>query len=977
MEYEIDRSWNGSCLGVDRERKCDRHPPPAQAPLTVWVKLKSGAPGVPGNAYAQGFLATPSAQLAGLSDLQASINRPRNDLSGLVTGPGRVALAPNDPEREIRRWLSLEFNPMNDAQSAALINRLRNSPWFESVEIAIDARVQLLAPTLDELSNYNTLDAHKYQYAFTHLNVPNALGITQGRALVAAIDGGVKASHLDLDSNLRLQHVASNESGADQNHVGYSYNLTNMDQGITPAHGMHVIGIMAAELNSTGATPTTGSGTVGMCPKCGVGTTRTTGRGSHVAGDLLYFRSSGATAVNLSFGLDQGNLSGDLATLNNRDVALIAAAGNGGSRAVDHPANVSTVYAIGATDEVAKPWLELNYIQPGWSAYRRHPQVGSTKVTQRCTGASGSGEQCGTNLGSKIAFMAPGVRVLSTTDRVYIPLPTLDGSCPFNDPQKCHVPPGGNNIGSNGTLSTIAAVGTYVANLGLPNTSNFNQYGTITGTSMAAPHITGLMGLLRSANPLLATIGGQGGDELGDALAFGASPLIDPVCTASGSNICGAGIPNAEGALKRVMGTVNGAVLYNRLTPMFELATDTTAIIESGTKKAGQPIDNSESWLYTSSPQVAMAGISGDLYFADDRSGTRDFGTYHQQIYKAAYTPASGTNHVVPDSQYRHRLWGAGAGTAQLPWAPFYVFSTENAPAGTTLVPLYRMAQKCFTIRKHYYTVSDSDRNNLMGLASTPYANGCPSVNQLLPQIGYFYEGVEGYIFSPTSTQPAGTVALYRGRKNAGTNSSWALFTSVDQSIRFSAFSDQVQLLGYVYPTVNWNGSQASLQDQDGDGLSDAFEITAGLNEQTANSDCDGSPDGAEFPLAGVSNSDPMGSNACADLRVSKTTGAGIATLTAAHPIGPSSASSVTVEIDIPASTPDIAAPFLQSVPSGWTCPLDKPDRPNKYICTRTSGVWSVGSSAQFVINQQNYSIGQARITATTPDPEMANNFVN
>jgi subtilisin family serine protease len=975
MEYEIDRSWNGSCLSVDRERECDRHPPPAQAPLTVWVKLKSGAPGVPGNAYAQGFLSTPSAQL-GLSDLQNSINRPRHDLPGLVTGPGRTPLALHDPEREARRWLSLQFEPMNAAQSEALVRRLRNSPWFESVEIATDARVQLLAPTLDELSNYNTVDAHKHQYALTHLNVPNALGITLGRALLAAIDGGVKAAHLDLDSNLRLQHVAVNDSGADQNHVGYLDDLSAMNTGVTAGHGTHVIGIMAAELNSTGATPTTGSGTVGMCPKCGVGTIRT-GRPSHTVGDLHYLRSSGATAVNMSFQLE-GDIDANLATLNNRDVAVVAAAGNSGYRTVDYPAGAPTVYAIGATDEVAKPWLELNYVQPSWPAYRRHPQVGSTKVTQRCTGAGtgipGSGEQCGTNLGAKIAFMAPGVRVLSTLDRVYTPLPNLLGPCPDGDnAQKCHLPPASNNMGSNGTLSSNSTVGTYVSNLGLPST--FNQYGTITGTSMAAPHITGLVGLLRSANPLLASIGGQGGDELGNALAFGAAAVSDPICTAGGSNICGAGIPNAEAALKRVMGTVNGVVLNNRLTPMFELATDGAAVVENDTKKAGQPINSSTSWLYTSSPQVAMAGISGDLYYTDDLSGIRDFGTYHQQIYKAAYTPASGTNHVVADSQYRHRLWGAGAGTAQLPWAPFYVFSTENAPAGTTLVPLYRMAQKCFTIRKHYYTISDSDRNSLMGFASRPFASGCPTVDTA--DIGYFYEGVEGYIFSPTLDQPAGTVALYRGRKIDGANSSWAIFTSVDQTTRFSAFSDQVQLLGYVYPTVNWNGSQASLQDQDFDGLSDAFEITAGLNEQAANGDCDGVTDATEFPMAGISTSDPMGSNACADLRVSKTTGAGIATLTAAHPIGPSNASSVTVEIDIPASTPDIAAPFLQSVPSGWTCPLDKPDRPNKYICTRTSGVWSVGSSAQFVINQQNYSIGQVRIFATTPDPETANNFVN
>ena len=56
--------------------------------------------------------------------------------------------------------------------------------------------------------------------------------------------------------------------------------------------------------------------------------------------------------------------------------------------------------------------------------------------------------------------------------------------------------------------------------------------------------------------------------------------------------------------------------------------------------------------------------------------------------------------------------------------------------------------------------------------------------------------------------------------------------------------------------------------DTDNDGLEDQFERVTGLNEQTANSDCEGSDDGVEFPIAGISPSDPMSGSACADRRV-------------------------------------------------------------------------------------------------------------
>jgi hypothetical protein len=383
--------------------------------------------------------------------------------------------------------------------------------------------------------------------------------------------------------------------------------------------------------------------------------------------------------------------------------------------------------------------------------------------------------------------------------------------------------------------------------------------------------------------------------------------------------ICGAGIPNAESALQKTLGTIGETVRNNRLTPVFQLSIDSAAVIFGEENGGETTLSTAEAWLSTTSPQVAMAAVLGELYFTGTEDPNNDFGTDMMQPYKAGFQRTDSLQtHVMPASQYRHRVFGSSSSSVQLPFASFYLHTTENAPAGTTLLPLYRMSSKCFGIRKHFYTTSIATRNDYTaGPAASSLASSACVVGPLASDRGYFFDGVEGYVLQ----QPvAGTVELRIGYKNGGSDSpdsGWALFTA-DEASRFASYSNNVSTLGYVYPAVSWAGGQASYNDSDGDGLSDGYELGMKLNEQAADGDCDGQNDGIEFPIAGLSNSDPMIGTNCADLRIAKITTP--LSYRLSNPLGPNAAQNPTVEFRYTGST--VGGPFILVVPqaSGWTC---------------------------------------------------------
>ncbi len=82
-----------------------------------------------------------------------------------------------------------------------------------------------------------------------------------------------------------------------------------------------------------------------------------------------------------------------------------------------------------------------------------------------------------------------------------------------------------------------------------------NGYGACTGTSMSAPYVAGVVGLVRSVNPLLTQA------QVRDALITNSS------LASSFDDQFGYGIPDTEASVAAVFGRAGGEEVKNRLTP--------------------------------------------------------------------------------------------------------------------------------------------------------------------------------------------------------------------------------------------------------------------------------------------------------------------------------------------------------------------------------------------------------------------------
>ncbi len=332
--------------------------------------------------------------------------------------------------------------------------------------------------------------------------------------------------------------------------------------------------------------------------------------------------------------------------------------------------------------------------------------------------------------------------------------------------------------------------------------------GLCTGTSMSAPLYSGLAGLLRSINPLLLA-----GNPENAADAIGIRDVVVSAATVPGgapwSPQFGYGIPDAEIAAKIMLGTVAGNTVKNRLTPLFSLysvgATD---------------------WAYVTVPQAAVALINYTAASYAPR-GTLTFG-YNGFPESATAVPA-----------------------IAIPLASTFVLTTEfkaNVSHPNT-VPLYWLDRsRSFPVG--CTTGSGCNLRNRDFLLVTSVAE-----LEIAKADGYDFRGLQGYVYDRCAPAPAcvprGAEKLYRQCKV--TEDDCAIFLESERSVResegyVSAYPVGSNMhIGYAYPNI----------DSDADNLIDGLEYIIGTNPTRADSDGDGLSDAAEFPLAGVSVSDP------------------------------------------------------------------------------------------------------------------------
>jgi subtilisin family serine protease len=832
------------------------------------------------------------------------------------------ALRPDRPEAILRRLVMVRYPAGVDLEAQR--QRLAASGLFSRVfiERAAVARPHS-APNSEPLGPANNIgvDPHRWQWSLETVRAPGATGawaLTRGRALIASYDGGIKRNHVDVVSgpfsNLRAhlsvnawldgQQVRSWPDFVDLDPPSFWDSNPNPFPFQFLHHGQHVNSLLAAPIN--------GFGVAGVCPTCVLQAIRVDDPLRPVRG-LEYTGRFGATALNMSFELLGGSkaFEAELDVLTAQDVVLVASTGNdtisfANSASMPLPQRHPAMIRVGATDVDNLLWRETTIASRTPS--RRHPSAQladvvpfQTAVLARCDPQlpSFTGVQCGSNVGTSpqsnvVTLVAPGAQVIGAlsrrvtnpecllppfvpciphpTDGIYTPVPSQSGNT--------QLAPARTNLG-------VSALG--VQNLGVSG----SNHGPMTGTSMAAPHVTATAGLMRSVNPLLSAT------SVRSALTQSARADVIPAGQYNPAEM-GAGLLDARGAVERSIGRSRGQLLGNRLTPMFAMyarRTVETSEISSEDLPDMPASRDLYSWLYTTNAQLAAAAMRGEIY--------RSLDAHYRATEPSAYRPShmlldSGRSIGIPIPQAAYQLPPAAHPFLQ-PAASFFVFTTPKDPLTGVddLQPLMRFSTRwpdpdgvltCPGQQpKHTYTTMQAEANNFV--AQTPTCDPAQPMS-------WWYEGVEGYVYPRTSPRPTGALALFRSR-HAALQVDALIVETENLTTAFAGYdpvglpdASNSKFLGWVYPTFIPTGTSVpstAAADRDLDGLPDAVEIALGLNEEAANGDCQGANDAGEYGFANLPD-DPMSLTLnCADARVKAVYNAGAqtVTITLSNPAGP------------------------------------------------------------------------------------------
>jgi hypothetical protein len=238
---------------------------------------------------------------------------------------------------------------------------------------------------------------------------------------------------------------------------------------------------------------------------------------------------------------------------------------------------------------------------------------------------------------------------------------------------------------------------------------SYSGYGDCTGTSFSGPFVTGLVGLMRSANPLLTAPEVQ-------AILYDTATIPVPGPAGSGLTFY---IPDAGAAVQRALGEGN----RNRTTPVFSLYS---------TEHQGH--------LFTSNPQAALTALAGEFKLPAQTTAA----TFQSWGNVVSYYPTFFGKLCAPD--------GSGCTNPEARTL-FDVFTTEKSLSPTNkLVPLYRMSQVCAAN-------GPAPTDGCKPVRTFAYATQRSQVTALEAR-GFVVDMVEGYIYSPDQVPPIGSKKL-------------------------------------------------------------------------------------------------------------------------------------------------------------------------------------------------------------------------
>jgi len=665
--------------------------------------------------------------------------------AGRLQPSKRADLGVDHPRERLEQYLLLRYVSVAAAMQAQ--ERLKSHPALTSV--GNNMRLSLSSAPNDPYFAVQS-DHRVYQWGLHEMNFPAAWDISTGHGYVGVLEPGVPNVLSTMPADVRRNH---------RDHMAYN------DTSTQPIprdlyHTSHVLGIISATTNNS-------LGIAGACPTCSTALFKGTFYPHNAWGTVAAYAAAMTNAVER--GMQVLNWSGgfptaihadyypvcggansnsqavaplcdSIAYAHRRKVMVFSAAGNGETDLADENvykpqfpgAHLAVIAVAGAEERFSVPdQLPENCLGTSWCQWRGipTPQVLNYRNRSNAPGPKG--------------VYAPARSIVSTvTPESFLP--------------------------QEADLMPIYRCSDAVYDeSGLPG----DGYGSCTGTSMAAAHVSALAGILRSINPLLPALpyDHQGGWEtqtnILHIIQWAQSDFQVP------HPRWGWGMPNAAMA-------VSEAVRFtpNRLTPMF-------AFYSWGR----------DDYFYTTVPQMASAALWGTMMPCTTGGSCAPW--YHS---REGMTVASYPEY--PDTRR--------SGVVQSDWIPraeFWVFTTPLNPknASQPLVPLYRFSWRCGDWTPIPPAACSNNPHHIDTAYSADPVNGISYFEGL----GYKLDGIEGYIYPLSTAQPLGTVRLMR--KYNPTLDDHAIFPETRLSEMLAAgytantgYSDSI---GFVYPNTNGN----------------------------------------------------------------------------------------------------------------------------------------------------------------------------
>lgn len=597
-------------------------------------------------------------------------------LTALAGARGRAALlSMSGPEARARALAALGLEPLAPDALGAGADPVLAEKWDTLRAIAALRRRAdvesadpnfVFQPALVPADTY-----YKYQWHYPLISLPQAWDLTTGvpGAVVAVVDTGVFLAHPDLSTQLVTGYDFIRDPTMANDGNGIDPNPDDPGDAATPGgsswHGTHVAGTVAAAQNGTGV--------VGVAWNARVMPLRALGVGGGTSYDIMQ-------AVRYAAGLanDSGTVPATRAAVVNLSLGCQGCFSSSEQAVYTAARNAGVIVVAAAGNEASSA--------PGYpAAYAGVLSVSAVDMKGAKAPYS--------NTGTTVDLAAPGGN--TAVD--------LDG-----------------NGYADGVLSTL-----------VKDTTGTREpiYAFYQGTSMAAPHVAGVMALMRSVCPGLAPAtvdqllqAGQLTRDLGtpgrdDTFGWGLVDALKAVQAAATS--CGAPLPPS-------LSVTPGRLDFGPADASLQLQ---AAKLGEGALTVTSVSDDA-AWLTISTP--ADASGLGAYAATVDRAGLAD-GRYTARI---TFTPSVGDPVVIPvtlqvgaaaaagDAGYLYALLvrdGLNGPELVKQWAGAasggsYAFRFDGVSAGT------------------YYLVAGSDMNNDGYICDTGEACGAwPTLGVLTP----------------------------------------------------------------------------------------------------------------------------------------------------------------------------------------------------------------------------------------------------